>query len=189
MSVDAPQAAQPENAPPNRDGDSERRITPLWLLKNFEEVVSCLGLVLIIVVVTINVTLRYFFARSIAWAEEVSVIGFSCVIFIGSAAVYKRNMHVGIDFVVNLLPALWQRILFIVTKLFLLVFTAYVAYLGWIYSMAAWDKPTSILFIPYFFINFPICVGFASMAVYSLIDCVALLRGRGESGELNGGAA
>ena len=189
MSVDAPPVAQPENAPPDRGDNAARRITPLWLLKNFEEVISCLGLVLIIVVVTVNVVLRYFFARSIAWAEEVSVIGFSCVIFIGSAAVYKRNMHVGIDFVVNLLPDLWQRMISVATKVFLLVFTAYVTYLGWIYSVEAWDKPTSILFIPYFFINFPICIGFASMAVYSLLDCLALLKGRARSGEREGGAA
>ena len=189
MSVDAPPVPHPENVPSSQENNAGRRVTPLWLLKNFEEIISCLGLVLIIVVVSINVTLRYFFARSIAWAEEVSVIGFSCVIFIGSAAVYKRNMHVGIDFVVNMLPTVVRRIIFIGTRLFLLVFTAYVAYLGWIYSMEAWDKPTSILFIPYFFINIPICIGFASMAVHSLLGCLALLKGRSEDAGQHGGAA
>ncbi len=152
------------------------KITPLWLLKNIEEVISCLGLVLIIVVVAINVTLRYFFANSIAWAEEISVLGFSCVIFIGSAAVYKRNMHVGIDFVVNLLPTPLRKAVFALTRIFLLVFTGYVTYLGWVYANEAWDKPTSILFIPYFYINFPICLGFASMAFYSFVDFLKLLR-------------
>ncbi len=155
---------------------SSRRITPLWLLKNFEEIISCAGLVVIIAVVSVNVTLRYIFSESIAWAEEVSVIGFSCVIFIGSAAVYKRNMHVGIDFIVGLLPAGPRKAVFFLTKVFMLVFTSYVAYLGWIYSVEAWERPTSILFIPYFFVDIPICIGFASMAVYSIIDFVGLVR-------------
>ncbi len=179
MSVDIP-SNQPEFTP---------RITLLWLVKNFEEVISCLGLLLIIVVVSINVALRYFFASSIAWAEEVSVIGFSCVIFIGSAAVYKRNMHVGIDFIVNMLPTVARKIVFVTTKIFMLVFTLYVTYLGWIYSIEAWDKPTSILYIPYFFINIPICIGFASMAYYSLRECIALLQGRRHRVPGKGGSA
>ncbi len=143
---------------------------PSSLLGNFEEIVSSAGMCLIIVVVSLNVFLRYFANKSIAWAEEISVIGFSCVIFIGSAAVFKRHMHVGIDFLVSLLPAGVRSVLSFIVGVFVLIFNAFITYLGWIYAVESWDKPTSILHIPYFFVVIPICIGFASMTVYAALD-------------------
>lgn len=143
---------------------------------NFAEIVSCLGLLTTICVVCLNVLLRYCFSRSISWAEEISVLGFSCVIFIGSAAVYRRHMHVGIDFVVNLLPAFLRAVIEYAVAAFLLCFNCYIAWLAWVYSVESWEKPTSILFIPYFFVNIPICIGFALMACYAARDLAVRLR-------------
>ena len=144
---------------------------------NFEEIISCAGMCVVLIVVTINVMLRYFLSRSIPWAEEISVIGFSCVIFIGSAAVYKRNMHVGIDFIIGLLPRPAQAALTFLTHVFLFVFNCYITYLAWVYSVESWEKPTSILSIPYFFVNIPICIGFASMSVYAFLNLARRFRG------------
>jgi len=152
------------------------RLTPSFLLKNFEEIISCTGMCVIIAVISFNVFLRYFLNKSIPWAEEIAVIGFSCVIFIGSAAVFKRRMHVGIDFLVTLLPEKWRSALSFGVGVFALVFNAYITYLGWIYAYESWDKPTSILLIPYFFVVIPICIGFASMTAYSVLDLAARLQ-------------
>lgn len=157
-----------------------------FCLGNAAEIISCLGLVTTICVVCLNVLLRYCFSRSLSWAEEISVLGFSCVIFIGSAAAYRRHMHVGIDFVVNLLPASLNAVIGHAVAAFLLCFNSYIAWLAWTYSVESWEKPTSILFIPYFFVNIPICIGFALMAGYAARDLLSRLRrhsgteGRGE---------
>lgn len=171
--------------PLREEGDARPafRLTPLFLLKNFEEIISCAGMCVIIAVVSLNVFLRYFLNKSIPWAEEIAVIGFSCVIFIGSAAVFKRRMHVGIDFMVMLLPEKPRSALSFAVAVFALVFNASITYLGWIYAYESWDKPTSILHIPYFFVVIPICIGFASMTVYSALDLADRLRLR------SGGAA
>ncbi len=162
---------------------------PLFIVKNFEEIISCIGMSVIIVVVSINVMLRYLFARSISWTEEIAVIGFSCVIFLGSAAVYKRGVHVGIDFVVNCLPDKLREAICFLTMVFLLLFNGWLTYLGWIYSVESWEKPTSILFIPYFFVNFPICLGFASMTVYSVLKLRAYCKNRAAAKRAGEGAA
>ena len=162
-----------------REGDGKApgfKLTPLFLLKNFEEIIGCVGMCVIIAVISLNVFLRYFFSKSIPWAEEVAVIGFSCVIFIGSAAAFKRHMHVGIDFLVGLLPPRARAAVSMATSIFVLAFNAYITYLGWIYTCESWDKPTSILFIPYSFVVVPICIGFASMTVYAAMDLIARLR-------------
>lgn len=168
----------PADAPP----PEKFRLTWDFVLRNWEEIIGCIGMSVIIVVISLNVFLRYFFNNSIPWAEEISVIGFSCVIFIGSAAVFKRHMHVGIDFVVGLLPDWLRSAVNYATSVFVLVFTAYITYLGWIYSVESWDKPTSILYIPYFFVNIPICIGFASMTVHGALDLFARFRRGREAG-------
>lgn len=161
----------------------------LFAVKNIEEIVSCIGMGIIIIVVSINVVLRYLFSRSMPWTEEVSVICFSCVIFLGSAAVHKRGMHVGIDFVVNLLPEKLRNAVAFATRVFLTLFMGWVAWLGWVYAIESWEKPTSILFIPYFFVNIPICLGFASMTIYSAIGLArAVGRHRRLQREKEGGA-
>ena len=152
------------------------------LLRNWEEIISGIGMVVIIAVISLNVFLRYFFNNSISWAEEISVIGFSCVIFIGSAAVFKRRMHVGIDFVVGLLPNRARMAVSFATSVFTVFFCSYISYLGWIYSVASWEKPTSILHIPYFFVNIPICIGFISMTVHAIMDVCVYFRAKPKSG-------
>lgn len=158
-------------APPGERGE-KFRLTPAFLLRNFEEIISCAGMCVIIAVISLNVFLRYFLNASISWAEEISVIGFSCVIFIGSAAVYKRHMHVGIDFVVGIVPPRARSAITYATSVFAVLFNAFITYLGWIYAVESWAKPTSILFIPYFFVVIPISIGFASMTLYSVRDLI-----------------
>ena len=175
-----------DNAPPNGAAQPPSpgftmKTGLRFLVRNWEEIISCIGMCVIIGVISLNVGLRYFFNASIAWAEEVSVIGFSCVIFIGSAVVFKRHMHVGIDFAVNLLPGPARAALNYVTSVFVILFCAYITYLGWIFSIEAWNKPTHILFLPYFFVNIPICLGFASMTFYGVRDLVLRHRKRNEA--------
>lgn len=174
-------------------GKSPSGLSPggmLWfLIRNIEEIIGCIGMCVTILVVSVNVALRYLFSQSMSWTEEVAVIGFSCVIFLGSAAVYKRGVHVGIDFVVNCLPENIRRAIAFLTLVFLMVFNGWLTYLGWVYAVESWEKPTSILFIPYFFVNLPICLGFGSMTVYSVVKLVAAVRGRAARGGDGEGSA
>ncbi len=62
-------------------------------------------------VVSAQVALRYGFNRSIDWADEVSRLGFVWSIFLAIPLGVRQGAHIGIDIVVNKLPAVPQQVL------------------------------------------------------------------------------
>ena len=73
-------------------------------IKNFEEIVCGTFLVTMVVLVILNVFLRYLFSYSIFWAEEVATICFVWTVFMGACAVYKNRMDIGIDVLITKTP-------------------------------------------------------------------------------------
>ena len=51
---------------------------------------------------------RYMLNDSLAWTEEIARYGLMCVTFIGGAMVTRRNSHIAVVLLPNLLPA-WPR--------------------------------------------------------------------------------
>ena len=64
-----------------------------------------------LVVLTINIILRFCFKSAISWAEEFMRYTIIWVTFIGSALCAESNMHVGIDVFVQMTPPLVKKIL------------------------------------------------------------------------------
>ena len=83
----------------------------LWVITHIEEIVSASALAMMLIAIFANVVLRYFFRRPTSWADELAIIGMAYVTFVGGAAAYKRNMHFGIDILVDRLPAKGKHIL------------------------------------------------------------------------------
>lgn len=60
---------------------------------------------LMFVVVGINVFCRYALNHSLGWADELARFMFIWISFLGAVLAYQENEHVGLDFVVEKLPA------------------------------------------------------------------------------------
>ena len=54
--------------------------------------------------VFIQVCMRYVFAKSFLWGEELSLFAFIWSVFIGAAIAVRRRIHFSFDFLANLLP-------------------------------------------------------------------------------------
>ena len=72
--------------------------------QNFEIIFSSTFLIVTTVLVMMNVVLRYFFNMGITWSEEVATGCFVWSVFLGAAAGYKLQIHVGVDMLVNMCP-------------------------------------------------------------------------------------
>ena len=72
-----------------------------YLFKNIEEILSGLFLIIMVLLVILNVILRYVFNQGIYWAEEVATICFVWSVFVGASATYKHRMDIGIDFLIK----------------------------------------------------------------------------------------
>jgi len=80
-----------------------------WLDDNFEEAV-CAGLLFFMALLALlNILTRYFTTFSLAFSEEIEVSLLVYLTMLGTAAGFKRGIHLGLVFLVNRLPRRAQR--------------------------------------------------------------------------------
>ncbi len=75
-----------------------------------------------------NVLVRYLGNGNILWALETTVFLFAWLVLIGASYAVKKNLHMGVDILVGLLPASIARLVSLVAVLACLVFTGLVLY-------------------------------------------------------------
>lgn len=142
------------------------------VIANFEEISSGIFLIVTTVLVLMNVFLRYFFNMGIIWSEEVVTGCFVWSVFLGSAACYKRKLHVGVDMVVKKFSSKIQHKINLVVYLILLVINASITLIAIQYLKVSARKPTPVLGISSAFISSSILVGFFLMTIYTIIFLV-----------------
>ena len=95
-----------------------------WLDENFEEKVMSIALWAIVVIMGIQVIMRYVFKSSLAWSEEVSRYLFIWMVFVGISYGVKRASHMRIDMLEHFFPILKKPLIFI-ANLSILAFAIY----------------------------------------------------------------
>lgn len=138
-----------------------------WLVLNIEEIIAVTALAVMLCAIFYNVIMRYVFRMPSAWANELACICLAYVTFVGGAAAYKKNLHFGIDILVDRLPARGK--LFVrqmVTFVFIFLF-AYTAYLGYnLFSSAV--KRMNYSGWSYKIMDAALPLGFLSMAIHAV---------------------
>lgn len=74
-------------------------------LKNFDGVIAGAMMIVTILLVIVNVITRKLFNYIIIWSEEIATSCFVYSVFIGAAYAYRKHQHVGVDLLVERLPA------------------------------------------------------------------------------------
>ena len=72
---------------------------------NLDAVICGVTLTICVILVNLNVIFRYFLNNPIKWTDEVVTSLFIWTVFMGSAYAHRRHAHLGVDIVVNLVPA------------------------------------------------------------------------------------
>lgn len=142
--------------------------TAKQLLSNFDLVISGFFLCVTVLVVIVNVTLRYLFHGGIFWAEEVSTASFIWSVFIGSAAAYRYKMHIGIDFITKIGPVPLRAFITVMIDCLMIAINGYIVYLSILFIHANRLKRTPVLDIPALYVNLALTVGFTLMTLYAV---------------------
>ena len=138
-----------------------------WLVLNIEEIVAISALAVMLCAVFYNVVMRYLFRNPSAWADELSMICLAYVTFVGGAAAYKRNLHFGIDILLDMMPLKIRMAVRQAVNLVFIVLFAYTTYLGYnlyagavkVFNYSGWSYKVMDLALP---------LGFMSMTVYAI---------------------
>ncbi len=92
------------------------------------EAVMVLCLAVMLVMVFGNVVLRLFFNTGIDLSEEIPRFAFVWMTFIGAIVGMRRRAHLGVDIVVQLLPALGRRVCWGISQAVMLVCCIVIVY-------------------------------------------------------------
>lgn len=142
--------------------------TPKTLIRNLDVVLAGFFLCITVLVVIVNVALRYLFHGGLFWAEEVATSAFIWSVFVGTAAAYRYKMHIGIDFVTKIGPQPWRAFVAVIIDCLMLVINGYIVYLSIFFILSNKLKRTPVLDIPALYVNLALVVGFTLMTIYAL---------------------
>lgn len=122
---------------------------PRGLSGHFEEVIACTAMAVVVGSVGWGVFTRYVTAQAATWSAEIAAVAFCWMIFLGSAAAFKRGLHVSIDMLTGILPPPLRRGIAVAVDLLVLGFLAWVSQLAISFTIDSWDTPMPSLRWPY----------------------------------------
>jgi TRAP-type C4-dicarboxylate transport system permease small subunit len=138
-----------------------------FLFKNIEEILASVAISITILMVIINVFLRYGFGFVVPWSEELAVICFIWSVYLGISSCYKHKLHMGVDVVITLLPEKAKIPFQLVISCFLLMINLLLAYLSYDYMMLS-NKVTPVMGMSYFTINGVLFLCFSLMSIHTV---------------------
>ncbi len=87
-----------------------------------------LNLIVLVVLTFVQVLGRYFFGRSYAWIEELSVVILCWIAWISACLVLKDKKHLKMTFIIDKMPVKWRRLVGLSMGFFILTFLGIVIY-------------------------------------------------------------
>jgi len=145
-------------------------------------------LVLMLLMVTLEVLLRYGFQSPTLWTEELCRYMFVFMVFLPAGYAFLKGAHIKLDILSKRLPAKGQVYLGIIHDLLALVFCIVVIYQGIsfvktaiTYDLKSGSGLATPLVIPYLFI--PIGIGLLSLVIlFAIIRNIGSLISTGKQG-------
>ncbi len=143
------------------------------LASNLEEYVAAILLFIMFLVAFINVLSRYLFKMSLAFIEEIEVNFFVWMSILGIAIAFKRNSHLSMEFLKNMMPAKVQnylRVLGLVLSLAVFIVLIYLSSIL-IYNEVTLYRTSSMA------LDIPMWIYYVGMTLCSLVVVVRISQG------------
>jgi len=139
--------------------------------------IAAIGIAAGVAVAFTNVVARYVFDASLVWATELTIFLFLWSIFFGAAYCFKKDAHIAVTIVLDVVPSRIAKVMLIISHLVTFVFLVAVAYFGYEYlqlvielderSIDLWDMPMWIIYLV-----IPIAFSFAAYRVGERIHAI-----------------
>ncbi|WP_152655616.1 TRAP transporter small permease [Oceanobacillus sp. CFH 90083] len=101
-----------------------------WLDKHFEEyILVCLS-ALTVIIIFLQVIMRYVFDNSLTWSEELARYMFIWLIYIGVSYAVKEKRHLGVDAITMLFQEKGKLMIALLANVLFLIFALVMTYFG-----------------------------------------------------------
>ena len=156
----------PANAPPWR-----RALE--WPLEDW---IGTLLAAAILVVMSIQVFLRYVLNESLIWSDELSRYLLVAMAFIGTATGMRKNNHIRIDVIDYVLPPVARRALWLLIDITVFAYLAYVFWLSLDMLQIFHRRPSTAMGVPMSIPYAAVTVGFGLAALRLVLRYVTPRR-------------
>ncbi len=140
-------------------------------------VLAVIGLIAVILCVQWQVIGRYVLNDTPTWAEALAMLIVLFVTAFGLAVGVRDAGHIGLESLVVLLPAHWQRRIELLIHALVAVFGGLMVQGGWLWANAKWGEKKPMLPVPDGIDYVPVVIAGALIVLFSIEHIVALLRG------------
>lgn len=142
------------------------------------EPIAIICLVGVILLTFVNAVLRYVFAMPIGWAEEVSILMYTFMVFFGLSGTLKTGSAVGVDIVVSLMPQKARKAIDIASTIFSIALWVALVYLGARLALQTKGTATPYLQIPYKYIYWYVPISGFFCVVQLIYRLTQILNGQ-----------
>lgn len=139
-----------------------------WIIKNPMEIIAAVCLTVSVFLTAFNAFTRYIFRYT--WNPSIDIVQlcFGYTVFCGSAAAYKRKMHMGIDLITSRLPKKAKAIVGLISHIILTFALGFSTYLAFDLMQHVGGKVLTTTKISYKWFDLAAVLGFAFMEIYEI---------------------
>ncbi|WP_153142916.1 TRAP transporter small permease [Nesterenkonia halophila] len=84
------------------------------------ETLMIIFLVVMVLLVFLNMSLRYLFDYGLVWSEEIARLCFIYLVYLGAVGAFRDNRHLGMQTLLERLPSLAKKTLYVVVQLIII---------------------------------------------------------------------
>jgi len=133
---------------------------------------------IMVIIVFANVVARYIFDSAITESEELARYCFIWSVFIGAVLALEKNQHIGIDFVVKMIPHGIQKGVLVLSHICIVILSGLCSYYGFVLCMSSMGWPSPALRIPHGVVGLIVPISFIAVLVIEIDNIVKLIRGK-----------
>ncbi|MGY4688624.1 TRAP transporter small permease [Salibacterium sp. K-3] len=110
-----------------------------WLDEHFEEVLLVAFSAVMVVVIAMQVFMRYVIGDSLSWSEELARFCFIWVVYIGISYGVKKQRHIKVDAMLVFFKQKGKIVMNMIANLLFLVFALIIVYYGQDIALRIWE--------------------------------------------------
>ena len=158
------------------DNLDKKKRTGGEIINNIAENVLFVLFSIMVVIVFLNVIVRFVFNGSIVESDELARYCFIWASLLGAVLALNGGEHIGVDMVVKKFSPAIQKALLIIANLFILIFTGICAWYGFILAQSTFGWPSPATKIPYGVIGLIVPISFLAMFFITVKNTIVLVR-------------
>ena len=140
-----------------------------------EELIALILVAGIAVLVFVSALMRTI-GHPLNWAQDVALIAFAWLIFLGSDVAMRGSGLIGVDLFVKKFPAGVQKVLDILFKVIIAAFLCVLIYYGYGMTTTGWARQITSLHISYSWVTMAVPVGSFFMLISTILNIIERVK-------------